>query len=80
MKTEKVYFPKWTAWFLIAILVPILVFLEYEAFYGNSPYPIFGAVFGFVFFLIIAMVFLVSYRKIPYMVIETHSSKIKRGR
>jgi hypothetical protein len=79
MKIEKIYFPKWTAWFFIAILIPVLVLLEYEAFYGNTPYPTIGALFGFIFILIIAMMFLVSYRKIPYMIIEKQS-KIKRGR
>jgi hypothetical protein len=81
MKTEKVYFPRWTAWFFIIIIIPILIFLEYEAFYGNTPYPIFGAVFGLVFIIILAMIFLVSYRKIPYMIIEKQSqTKTKRGR
>jgi len=79
MKIEKVYFPKWIAWFLIAILIPILTILEYEAFYGNKPYPMIGAVFGFIFVLIIAMMFLVSYRKIPYMIIE-RQVKTKRDK
>lgn len=70
MKTEKVYFPKWIAWFFIAIFIPLLLMLEYEAFYGNKPYPIMGYVFGFIFILIITMMFLVSYRKIPYLLIE----------
>jgi len=79
MKIEKVYFPKWIAWFFIAIFIPILAMLEYEAFYGNKPYPEMGAVFGFIFVLIIAMIFLVSYRKIPYMIIE-RQVKIKRDK
>lgn len=70
MKIEKVYFPKWMAWFFIAILIPILILLEYEAFYGGNTNPLMGALFGFIFMLMIVMMFLVSYRKIPYMIIE----------
>ncbi|MFH1228974.1 MAG: hypothetical protein V1678_00940 [Candidatus Aenigmatarchaeota archaeon] len=81
MKTENVYFPRWTAWFLIIIILPILMLLEYEAFYGNMPYPVFGAVFGLILIIVLAMIFLVSYRKIPYMIIEKQSqTKTKRGR
>ena len=79
MRIEKVYFPKWIAWFLIVILIPILAILEYEAFFSSKPYPMIGAVFGFIFVLIIAMMFLVSYRKIPYMIIE-RQVKTKRDK
>lgn len=67
---EKVYFPKWIAWFFIAVFIPLLIILEYEAFYGIKPYPFIGFVLGFIFILIIAMMFLVSYRRIPYLIIE----------
>jgi len=77
MKIEKVYFPKWIAWFFITLIIPLLIILEYEAFYGKEPYPMMGAVLGFVFILIISMMFLVSYKKIPYMIIE-RQSKLKR--
>jgi hypothetical protein len=70
MKIEKIYFPTWVAWFFIAIFIPLLIALEYEAFYGNRPYPIIGAVFGFIIVLLTVMMFLVSYRRIPYMLIE----------
>jgi hypothetical protein len=79
MKIEKIYFPKWTAWFLVAILIPLFIIMEYEAFYGNKPYPIMGALFGFIIVMIVSMMFLVSYRKIPYMIIE-RQSKSKRDR
>jgi len=77
MKTEKIYFPKWVGWFFILIFVPLLLVLEYEAFYGNDPYPAMGAVFGFILILIIAMMFLVSYRKMPYMIIERQTKTKK---
>ena len=78
MKIEKIYFPTWVAWFFIALFIPLLIALEYEAFYGNKPYPLMGALFGFIFILIIAMIFFVSYKKIPYMIIE-RQVKTKRG-
>ena len=74
---EKVYFPKWIAWFFILIFISILLLLEYEAFYGSKQQPATGAVFGFILILIIAMMFLVSYRKMPYMIIE-RQTKVKR--
>ena len=79
MKIEKVYFPRWMAWFFIVIFIPLLIILEYEAFYGGNTNPLMGALFGFIFVLIIAMMFLVSYRKIPYMIIE-RQTKSRKGK
>jgi hypothetical protein len=70
MIIEKIYLPKWMAWFIIVIFVPILIVLEYEAFYGGNTDPLMGALFGFIFIFIIVMMVLVSYRRIPYMIIE----------
>ena len=75
MKTENVYFPKWIAWFFIVVFIPLLLILEYEVFYGNKSYPIIGFVLGFVFIMVIVMMFLVSYRRIPYMIIERQTKK-----
>ncbi len=77
MRIEKVYFPKWISWFFILLFIPLLIVLEYEAFYGKESYPLMGALFGFIFILLIAMMFLVSYRRIPYMIIE-RQTKTKR--
>jgi hypothetical protein len=79
MRIEKVYFPKWVAWFIILILLPILLVLEYESFYGGRTFPLIGAAIGFIFIMLIVMSFLVSYRRIPYMIIEKQS-KTRRGR
>lgn len=79
MKIEKVYFPRWMAWFFIAIIIPILILFEYEAFYGGKTYPLMGILFGFIFTLMIIMIFLVSYKKLPYMIIE-RQSKSGRGK
>lgn len=70
MKLKKVYFPKWMAWFMLLILIPILTLIEYEAFFGKEPYPLMGAVTGFMFIAVIIMMFLVGYRKLPYLFIE----------
>ena len=76
---EKVYFPRWVAWMIIVILLPLLVVLEYETFFGARSYPLIGAVLGFIFVLLIVASFLVSYRRIPYMLIEKQSKTTKRG-
>lgn len=70
MKIRKIFFPKWVAWFMLIIFIPILFVMEYEAFFGEKPYPTMGFVFGFMFIAIIVMMFLVSYRKLPYLWIE----------
>ena len=80
MKIEKVYFPKWITWFFILLFIPLLIVLEYEAFYGREPYPLMGALFGFIFILLIAMMFLVSYRRIPYMIIERQTKTKREGK
>jgi len=69
-KLKRVFLPKWFGWFILLILVPIIIVIEYEAFFGSDARPILGAVFGFIFTLIIAMVFLVSYGRLPYALIE----------
>ena len=79
MKIEKVYLPRWMVWFFIVIFVPILIVLEYEAFYGGNTNPLMGALFGFIFIMIIVMMVMVGYRRIPYMIIE-RQSKSKRGK
>jgi hypothetical protein len=78
MIIEKIYLPRWMAWFFIVIFIPLLIFMEYEAFYGKEPYPILGAVFGFIFVLLMGMMFMVSYRKLPYLIIE-RQTKLRRS-
>jgi hypothetical protein len=69
-KLKKVFLPKWTAWFVLLIILPILVVLQYEAYYGSEPYPLMGAVSGFMLVLVIIVTFLLSYGQIPYLLIE----------
>ncbi len=69
-KLKRIFLPKWVAWFILLVILPIFLVLEYEAFYGIEQYPTMGAVFGFISVLIVAMAFLVSYKKLPYLLIE----------
>lgn len=73
MKLRKAYYPKWMAWFLLAILVPIMVAVEYDIFYINTKpgTQLFGYILPFIYIMIIVMLFLVSYRKIPIWYIES---------
>ena len=70
MKLKKVYMPKWMAWFMLIILLPLLVFIEYMAFFSDEPFPAMGIVMLFMFGGIILMMFLMGYRKLPYFLIE----------
>jgi hypothetical protein len=69
-KMKKVYMPKWIAWFILIMMLPMLAVIEYEAFFGVEPYPTMGIVTGFMLVLVIIMMFLISYRKLPYFYIE----------
>ena len=70
MKLKKVYMPKWMAWFMLIILLPMLVFIEYMAFFSDEPSTVMGIVMLFMFGGIIVMMFLMGYRKLPYFLIE----------
>jgi hypothetical protein len=69
-KIKKVYMPKWIAWFILIMMLPMLILVEYEAFFGKEPYPTMGIVTGFMLILVVVMMFLISYRKLPYFYIE----------
>ena len=71
MKLKKVYMPKWVAWFMLIILLPMLVFTEYMAFFSEDPFPAMGVMMFVVFGGIIVMIFLVAYKKLPYLLIES---------
>ena len=62
--------PKWIAWFTIILIAPIIVWIEYEAFFGKDPNPAAGIVTGFIMLGTMVMMLLLGYRKLPYMIIE----------
>ncbi|MBL7169505.1 MAG: hypothetical protein ISS48_00625 [Candidatus Aenigmarchaeota archaeon] len=62
--------PKWIAWFTIALLMPVTLWVEYEAFFGKEPNPTAGIVTGFIMIGTIVMMLLMAYKKLPYMLIE----------
>ncbi|NIM47309.1 MAG: hypothetical protein GTN40_04090 [Candidatus Aenigmarchaeota archaeon] len=70
MKLKRIFLPKWIAWFMLIIFIPILILMEYEAFFGSNQFPLMGIVIGFMLIAIILMMFLMSYRKLPYLLIE----------
>jgi ribose/xylose/arabinose/galactoside ABC-type transport system permease subunit len=70
-KFKKVYMPKWVMWFVVVMMVPMFALIEYEAFFGKDPYPSMGIAVGFMLLMVIAMMFLMGYRKLPYFLIES---------
>lgn len=69
-KLKKAYIPKWVAWFTAIIMLPITIWLEYESFFGKEPNHMAGIVTGFIMIGSILMMFLMAYKKLPYMLIE----------
>lgn len=69
-RLRQVYLPRWMPWFMLLVLLPVLAVVEYEAFLGSEPNTVTGLLIGFMLAAIIAMLFLVGYRKLPYLYIE----------
>jgi hypothetical protein len=69
-KLKKIFLPKWTAWFVLLIIIPIFLVLQYHAFFGEQRYALMGAVSGFILVLVVIVVFLMSYGQIPYLLVE----------
>lgn len=67
---KKVFLPKWIAWIILLMLLPILAVLQYDAYFGEEPYPLMGAVSAFILVLVMIVAFLVSYGNVPYLLIE----------
>ncbi|MCS7093693.1 MAG: hypothetical protein RMJ18_00700 [Candidatus Aenigmarchaeota archaeon] len=68
MKVKKILLPKWVAWFVFLIF--LIVFIQMYYYYYNqkiSPFEFFSTI---ALFLVIAVVlFFVSYRQIPYLLL-----------
>lgn len=69
-KLKKVYMPKWVMWFVIVMMVPMFALIEYEAFFGKETNPAVGIAVGFMLLMVIVMMLLMGYRKLPYFLIE----------
>ena len=70
-RLKKVYMPKWVMWFVIVMMIPLFALIEYEAFFGKDMNPSMGIAVGFTLLMIIVMMVLMGYRKLPYFLIET---------
>ena len=66
---ETVFMPKWYGWFITIMLVPIWIWITYSAFYteqGAEELGLIGwSVMTFMFLIIIIVMWLMAYRKLP---------------
>jgi len=68
MKVKNILLPKWVAWFVLIIL--LIVFIQlYYSFSQNkiSPFELISTLL--LFAIIVFVLFFVSYRQIPYMLL-----------
>jgi len=68
MKVKNILLPKWVAWFVLIILLIVFIQLYYS--FSQSKISPFELVSTLLLFAIIVFVlFFVSYRQIPYMLL-----------
>ncbi len=74
VKEKKVYLPKWIAWMIAAIMLPVWGWLTYSTFTGRGSTEPLGlgewVVISVVILGSIVMVFLMSYGKLPAYIIR----------
>lgn len=72
VKEKKVYLPKWIAWMVAAIMLPVWGWLTYSTFGDHGERPSLGewAVVSIVILGSIVMVFAMSYGKLPAYIIR----------
>ena len=68
-KTYKLYMPKWMFWFSLIVIVPIALLGVYESFVVEKNANA-GIVIAFIMAAVIVMTYLVSHKKLPYMIME----------
>lgn len=69
-KLKKVYMPKWVMLFVLVMIVPMFLIVEYQAFFGSERDTLMGVGVGIMLVAIVVMVVLMGYRKLPYFLIE----------
>lgn len=69
-KLKRVYMPKWVMWFVLLMIVPMLLIVEYQTLFGGEKDVLTGAGVGIMLVAIVVMVILMGYRKLPYFLIE----------
>ncbi len=70
-KLKKIYLPGWVLWFALIILIPLALLISYESFFGKEPNILSGIMNLFIILAFVILIFLLSYRKLPYLLIET---------
>ena len=76
---KKVYLPKWVFWMVLLIILPMLVFFNW-AYFGNPKSQAELGVIGwlalnFIFLVVLVMIFLMAFRKLPSYIIEEEDKK-----
>jgi len=68
MKVKNILLPKWVAWFVLIIFLIVFVQLYYSFSQNKiSPFELISTVL--LFAIIVFVLFFVSYRQIPYMLL-----------
>jgi hypothetical protein len=81
MTQIKVYPAPWMRWFVLALLVPVWIFITYSTFIltGEDRVPVYVWVFVTVIFAFVGtMLFLGGARRMPTHVLEVDDEDIKR--
>ena len=76
---RKVYLPKWIFWMVCLILVPMIVFFNVSYFSNPQSKAELGTIgwlaLNFVFVVILVMIYLMAFRKLPSYIIEEEEKK-----
>ncbi|OGC77618.1 MAG: hypothetical protein A2Z27_03060 [candidate division Zixibacteria bacterium RBG_16_50_21] len=76
---KKVYLPKWIFWMVCLIMVPLIVFFNISYFTNAQSQAELGTIgwlaLIFVFVVIIVMMYLMAFRKLPSYIIEEEEKK-----
>jgi len=76
---KKVYLPKWIFWMVFLIIIPIIVFFNYSYFSNAQSKAELGTIgwlaLNFMFLVILVMIYLMAFRKLPSYLIEDEEKK-----
>jgi len=72
MKVKKAYLPKWVAWFLLVIFVFTILFMYIQFQKKSISFDNFLYIV-MLLLIILIVIFFVSYRQIPYLIMEVKS-------
>ena len=76
---KKVYLPKWVFWMVLLIILPMLVFFNWAYFSNPQSQAELGVIgwlaLNFIFLVVLVMIFLMAFRKLPSYIIEEEDKK-----